>query len=112
LLLARLLLAATLLLAGLLARVLLTRVLGLLARFLIWIAHSGSPLLNSQGSVEHLGGDKSRGGGLVALEQQVLRGFNVAADWRRRGSGTGSKNNPVQALLLMSGTVAAPSSPC
>ncbi|MGH6738874.1 MAG: hypothetical protein ACREDY_07550, partial [Bradyrhizobium sp.] len=40
-----LLTAALLLLAGLLARVLLIRILGLLAGFLIWIAHPGSPLL-------------------------------------------------------------------
>jgi hypothetical protein len=48
LLLARLpLAAALLLLAGLLAWLLLTRILGLLARVLVWIAHSGSPLLNT-----------------------------------------------------------------
>jgi hypothetical protein len=49
LLLTRLWLAAALLLAGLLARalVLLARFPGRLAGFLSWIAHSGSPLLNS-----------------------------------------------------------------
>jgi hypothetical protein len=46
LLLAGFLLAAALLLAGLLCRIWLTRILGLLAGFLVRIAHSGSPLLN------------------------------------------------------------------
>jgi len=48
-LLARLLATALLLLTGFLARVLLTRILSLLAGFLVWIAHSGSPLLNTSG---------------------------------------------------------------
>jgi hypothetical protein len=45
-----LLAAALLLLAGLLCRIWLTRILGLLAGFLVRIAHSGSPLLNGSSS--------------------------------------------------------------
>jgi len=77
LLLTRLLLAAALLLAGLLTRILLTRILSLLARFLVWIAHSGSPLLNtSQSQPLH--------GEMVAQEQGsrtfLMCRWNVAAE--------------------------------
>ena len=100
-LLARLLLAAALLLlAGLLAWLLLTRILGLLARVLVWIAHSGSPLLNTSW-------DQPPPRPLVAREQGFPDVFNVSMECHSRGSGTGCKNNPVQALLLISGAVAA-----
>jgi hypothetical protein len=105
-LLTRLLLtAALLLLAGLLARVLLIRILGLLAGFLIWIAHPGSPLLK-QAEEQPLRGP------LVAWERRFRGVFNVSMECHSGGGGTGCKNNPVQALLLITGAVAAPSSPC
>jgi hypothetical protein len=44
-------LAALLLLTGLLPRISLTRILGLLARVLFGIAHSGFPLLNAKPSI-------------------------------------------------------------
>ena len=103
-LLTRLLLAAALLLLiGLLARLLLTRILGLLARVLVWIAHSGSPLLNTSG-------DQPLPDQLVAREQGFPDVFNVSIECPGRGSGTGCKNNPVQALWTIRRAVAAPGS--
>jgi len=105
-LLTRLLLAAALLLLiGLLARLLLTRILGLLARVLVWIAHSGSPLLNTSG-------DQPLPDQLVAREQGFPDVFNVSIECPGRGSGTGCKNNPVQALSLRMAAVAWRGSRC
>jgi hypothetical protein len=104
LLLARLLLAATLLLlTGFLSRVLLTRILGLLAGFLVWIAHSGSPLLNTSW-------DQPLPDQLVARERGFPDVFNVSMECHGEGGGTGCKNNPVQALWTISRAVAAPGS--
>src|SRR5689334_828624 len=74
------LLAAALLLARLLTRVLglLTRIWGLLVRVLVWISHSGSPLLK-------LTPANLRAFHWFAREPQFRGGFNVSVDWRRRG---------------------------
>jgi hypothetical protein len=100
LLLAGLLLPATLLLTWL-----LTGGLVLLARILVLVAHSGSPLLNAAGD------NPSR--------RHWLRGNNSSITFipcRRfvagTAGGTGSKNNPVQAFLARARAVAALGSRC
>jgi hypothetical protein len=82
-LLARFWLTATLLLAGLLARI-LGLLTGILARLLVGVVHSGSPLLNL--TYDNLGR-----GGWLPREHWFPEGFNVTAACRDRGKGTPQK---------------------
>lgn len=104
--------AVGLLLTGLrLPATLLTRllvgVLGQLARILIRIAHFGLHCLTSPGdNFEDLNGSRRN---LIAGEQWAIGAMNLgwAMNDQGYGRGTGSKNNPVQALLAAARAVAA-----
>jgi hypothetical protein len=96
--------AALLLLAGLLAWVLI-----LLARLLIGVAHVRFSLADTQLAITASG---PIGCGATGFSRTINVSMAKALAGGAGTHGTGSKNNPVQALLMTWGAVAAPGSPC